>query len=108
MNSSSIDAPSLARRLKLLRIAKGIAPADLARTIGVTRSTWGDYEAGRARPSIDVIAQLRRWCGVRSEWILFGEMEDQMPSELMRDIRKAAVQSAIRYSRNGTNHNGDA
>lgn len=48
----------LASRLKELRAVKGWSQQGAATSIGVTRGTYGHYEAGRAFPLLSTLAKM--------------------------------------------------
>lgn len=47
-----------AKRLKMLRIAKGLKQADLSNILGCTQSTIANYENGRKKPNDDTLKQF--------------------------------------------------
>jgi transcriptional regulator with XRE-family HTH domain len=102
--SDAIDSHALGQRLRLLRLARGVSGAEMARVAKVLPQTWSDYEKGRIRPSVDVLANLRRSSGVRIEWLLFGDLEDQMPLGLMRDIHAVEAKLASGNPTRANNH----
>lgn len=50
--------------LKKIRIAKNLNQSDLAKIFGLTRSTIGAYEEGRAEPKIDKIIEIANYFGI--------------------------------------------
>lgn len=55
----------LGRRLRAARLAAGKTVTEAAREAGVSRRHWTETEAGRANPSILVLARQARAAGVR-------------------------------------------
>lgn len=51
----------LGQRLKFFREAQGIKQEDVAKVIGVARSTYTNYEKNRSQPELDMICQLARF-----------------------------------------------
>lgn len=60
---------TLADRLRKARLHAGLEQAELAREIGIGRSTIVNYEAGRTRPSRPVLVSWAMRCGVSFEWL---------------------------------------
>jgi len=71
----------LAMRLRAARLAArggaGIGQSELAALLGVSQATISDYERGRRRPSIAVLAGLARVLGVSPAWLLEDAATDQ-------------------------------
>lgn len=55
---------AFATNLKILRTAKGLSQQQLADTIGVTRSSIGSYEEGRAEPKLDCLKEIAQFFGI--------------------------------------------
>jgi transcriptional regulator with XRE-family HTH domain len=60
---------TLADRLRKARLHAGLEQADLAREIGIGRSTIVNYEAGKTEPSRPVLLSWALRCGVSFEWL---------------------------------------
>jgi len=67
--------------IRELRRERGLTQADLARAIGISVSTVGTYESGRARPSASVLAKIREVYGV--------EIGDRKPAPAPKVKRRA-------------------
>lgn len=59
-------------RLRELRRKNGYTQSGLAKALGVSQSTVGNWEAGIRRPNLDTLERITRLFGV-SVWWLFGE-----------------------------------
>ncbi len=67
-------------RLRELRKAKGITQEELAKIIGVERSSIGKYEGkGHVIPSDDVKVKLAEYFGVSVDYLL-GRSKEKMPA----------------------------
>ncbi len=53
-----IDIKELGERIKELRIERGLSQKQLADKIGVATNTISQYENGKSKTSIDVLANL--------------------------------------------------
>ncbi len=69
LNSAAVPKWTLADRLRKARLHAGLEQADLAREIGIGRSTIVNYEAGKTEPSRPVLLAWAMRCGVDYEWL---------------------------------------
>jgi len=60
----------LAERLKDLRAKKGVTQDDVADFIGVSKSAYGYYEAGRNMPSVETLLRLAKYFSVSTDYLL--------------------------------------
>jgi transcriptional regulator with XRE-family HTH domain len=85
-NMLSIGTPTLrlgilrgmdtGKRIRALRIARGLKQKDLARTIGIAPPSLSELETGKSKePSGSVLAALCRVLHTNSEWLLTGKGE---------------------------------
>jgi len=49
------------------RRVKDLTQKDLAKKIGLTTSAISNYETGVSQPSVDILKEIARTCGDRSE-----------------------------------------
>lgn len=63
-------AARLARNLRLLRGARGLTQAALAKTAGLPRATWAHLETGAANPTLEVLSKAAGALGVSLEELL--------------------------------------
>ncbi|MHA7899769.1 MAG: helix-turn-helix domain-containing protein [Henriciella sp.] len=64
---SDLDA-RIGTRIRLARHQSGRTVADLASEAGLTQAEFTDLEAGRIRPSADVIVRLAQLFGLEIRW----------------------------------------
>ena len=50
-------------QLKSARLAAGLSQAAVARSLGITTQTYGDYERGRRNPTLDWLWEAARAIG---------------------------------------------
>jgi transcriptional regulator with XRE-family HTH domain len=62
-----------ADRLRKAREQSGLEQADLARDLGVSRNTVGNYEGGRVSPRRPVLVAWALRTGVQLSWLVTGE-----------------------------------
>lgn len=63
---------SFGRRLRALRLAKGLRQAELARLVGRHQTAIGPYERDEYAPSPDIVERLARALDTSPEYLLFG------------------------------------
>lgn len=64
------------KRIKALRLARGMMQKDLARAIGIAAPSLSELETGKSKePSGPVLAALCRVLHTNSEWLLTGKGE---------------------------------
>lgn len=64
---------AIGERLRGLRVSRGWTQEELAERIGANRSDISNVEAGRRKPSRNMLEALRGRLGVSADWLLFGE-----------------------------------
>jgi len=70
------------KRLKKIRIEKGLTKGDLAKLIGVHYSQIGRYEEKGAQPSSDVMAKLANALEISTDFLMNGTSDDLANSTL--------------------------
>lgn len=65
--------------LRKLREQKGVSQAELARSLGVARSTICQYEANRREPDNETLSKLADYFGVSTDYILEREESNRPP-----------------------------
>jgi transcriptional regulator with XRE-family HTH domain len=77
----------IGHRLRLLREALGLQPAEISDMLGIERTYWSRFEGGR-RPITDAVAALLvdRF-GVTLDWIVLGRW-DRLPMLLAQQMRE--------------------
>jgi transcriptional regulator with XRE-family HTH domain len=63
-------AANLAENVRLLRDARGMSQAQLAKTAGIPRPTWTNIESGAANPTLAVLLKIAAALHVRLEELL--------------------------------------
>ena len=69
----------MSARLKELREKKGVSQAEVARYLGIERSTYSAYEAGKSRP-VRYMDKIANFFGVSADYIM-GRTDSPMPTE---------------------------
>lgn len=77
-------------RLRELRRKNGYTQSGLAKALGVSQSTVGNWETGFRRPNLDNLERITRLFGVSVGW-LFGEQEIKAELEQVKRERDAAL-----------------
>lgn len=76
---AKVPPSTLQNRLRIAREWRGLEQADLARELGVGRSTVSNYERGVTIPGKLVINAWAVACDVDIEWLRTGQTEDPRP-----------------------------
>ena len=73
----------LGERIALLRRARGLSQAELARRLQISASAMGMYEQGRREPAVQTLVALARELEVTTDFLLTGcapsGQEDMLP-----------------------------
>lgn len=77
---------AVGHRLKMLRLALGLSPSQMADTLGIERTYWSRFENGRQGLSDTVAALLCVRFGVTLDWIVLGDWS-KLPLDLSEKIR---------------------
>jgi transcriptional regulator with XRE-family HTH domain len=67
----------LGQNIRMARESKGIKQADLARMLGIQPLRLWRYESGRARISVDLVAEISRKLGVTTDSLIHGPSVEQ-------------------------------
>src|SRR5581483_9303264 len=59
-----MSAQNISKNLKYLRKKKGLTQAQVRVILGVTRSTWSNYENGLTTPSIEDLVSFSKFFGI--------------------------------------------
>lgn len=102
----------LSQNLRHLRKSDSRRPtqADMAAMLGVSISTYGAYEEGRAEPKLENLQKIAGFFGISTEALLTsnlagGERAGEMPAEVIRkEIRTAPDVLAITMDQQGNNN----
>lgn len=62
------------QRLRELRLRRDMSQIDLAKALGVSAGTIGNYESGARRPKDDFFPKLAEYFGVSEEWLRRGAL----------------------------------
>ena len=71
-------------RLKQARKNAGITQEDIAKILGIAKSTYSGYETGKSEPSMKAIANMMRAYMVSADWLWQDEMAEQIANDYPR------------------------
>jgi repressor LexA len=71
---------SLGKRIKLLRIEKGLTQADLAQILFSTKTTISNYETGYSTPDLDTLLKIADYFNVTMDYLL-GRVDKRAPNK---------------------------
>lgn len=60
----------IGEKLKSLRESKGLKQLDIANMLGVSRTTYTQYETGKSEPDLGTVAKLADFFGVTTDYLL--------------------------------------
>jgi transcriptional regulator with XRE-family HTH domain len=76
----------IGHRLKLIRLAAGLQPAQMADLLGIERTYWSRFEGGKRPVTESVAALIVERFGVTLDFIILGRW-DRLPFELAQQMR---------------------
>ncbi len=78
---------TIAANLRRYREAKGMTQQEVWEAVGISKSSYTSYEAGRAMPSADKVVELAKVLGTSTDELLLNA-DEMTVSEDMRPIFK--------------------
>lgn len=90
---------TIGANLKVLRKRKGVSQEEMAKALGLTRSTYSGYENGVAQPSLEGLIKLSDEHGVRMDDLLRKDFETMSESELTALIDGPAADTSGKHLR---------
>ncbi len=87
----------LDQRIKELRVKHGMTQAELARRIGVTRSSINGWEMGVSIPSIMKLVELSAIFHVTTDYLLGLDNRSRMDIEDFTDEERTIIYSLAEY-----------
>lgn len=75
--------------LKKLRTKKGVYQKDVAKYLGVDRTTYVKYERGVSEPNLDIIKKLANYFDVTVDFLLGKEKKENTLDEQLGEIEFA-------------------
>lgn len=79
-------------RLKLIRLAFNLKPAEIADMLDIERTYWSRFEGGKRRLSEEVAVLLVANFGVTLDFLMLGRW-DKLPLDLAQKLRSAGSPS---------------
>ncbi len=96
---SELDMKAIGERVKTLRKSKGLSQEKIAEEAGIdNEKAISKIERGNQRLSIEQLVGIARFCGVTTDWILFGkeaasdtEVKEKLSEvmELLSNLKKS-------------------
>lgn len=87
---------SLAEKIKLLRERTSLTQADLARQMGLTRSSVNAWEMGLSAPSTQYVVELAKAFDVSTDYLLGMEATASIPVSGLSEGNVALVSELVR------------
>lgn len=87
----------IADRMKELREENGLTGLEMAKKLGVNKSTVTRYETGEITPSIDMLIKIRETFGVTIDWLtgVDTEGEDKYIPAVKKSIESGISPEAL-------------
>lgn len=76
-------------RLRLIRTAFNLKPAEMADLLGIERTYWSRFELGKRAPSDEVAYLLTEKFGITLDYLFLGRM-DKLPLDVAEKLRRAS------------------
>lgn len=86
-------AERIGQRLRLLRLALGLSPSEMADTLDIERTYWSRFEGGKRPITEGVAALLVVRFGVTLDWLILGRW-DSLPFALAEKMRSVALEAS--------------
>lgn len=64
---------TVGRRIARLRKTKNLTQTDLARILGISKSTLGMYEIGQREPDVDMFIKIAEFFDVTMDYLIVGK-----------------------------------
>jgi transcriptional regulator with XRE-family HTH domain len=97
---------AIADRIKDLRQQTGMTQSDLARRLGITRSSINAWEMGISVPSTQYIVELARLFGTSTDYIFGLNPKLQIDISKLNEDEKALIFGLLNYIRRGQDGEG--
>lgn len=89
----------LPARLKQLRAEKRLTQAQVAKSVGITRSAYATYESGTRYPGYDVLISLSYLFGVSTDYLLCVEERRFIDVSDLTEEETAAITNMVNLLR---------
>jgi transcriptional regulator with XRE-family HTH domain len=86
-----MEKPSLAQRLKNLRVNRQLSQAEVADAVGMSRSYLGGIEQGHDAPGREYLVALANYYRVSLDWLTTGEGGEQQPPRILSDDEETLI-----------------
>jgi len=70
----------IGKRLRMLREEKGQKQADIAKVLGVSRTTYTQYETEKSEPDLETVKRLAEYFNTTADYLL-GRTDDPHPTK---------------------------
>ena len=87
----------LDQRIKELRERSGLTQTELAKKMGVTRSSVNGWEMGVSIPSIMKLVELAMFFHVSTDYLLGMENKNRLDVDTLTDEERSIVSSMLSY-----------
>lgn len=68
-------AKDLGRKLKELRLRKGMSQEEVSKVLGIKRATISNYEQGRTSPDLDGLTAFAKYFGVTTDYLIYNDLQ---------------------------------
>lgn len=89
----------LVERLKALRKEKRLYQEDVAKELGIPKTTYASYEQGKSEPSLETVAKLAVYFGVTSDYLLglANAPDESITPDILQGLPPEAQRDVLQY-----------
>ena len=90
---------NIGKNLKYFRKKNGLKQAEIRSRLGVTRSTWSNYENGITTPAIEDLINFSRFFGITLDELVLQDLSLKDPLPVKEDTRRK-INKPVVYAMN--------
>ncbi|NEW09497.1 helix-turn-helix transcriptional regulator [Paenibacillus sp. SYP-B3998] len=81
---------NIGQRIKLIRKTNNMTQIEFSSAMGIAQGTLSEIEAGKAKPSFDMIYEIKKHFDIDLDWLIMGDIYEEHNSieyELLQKFR---------------------
>lgn len=89
MGNTQLDSKAIGKRLRELRVQKGMTQAEASEHFQMSERQWQRIESGQCRPSVHLTADLCEFFGVTCDYLVLGStIKNEVPEHIWAKFNK--------------------